>query len=219
MSYIYGTDDNKNLVEAYEQNTINKVGTRLADGSVIFYDRGANYGEYNFNDDCTNLVKVTGNTSINNWRYLIAEEYDLDHYDPRVGTTDSNGYYEGKIWGSNTDNIITSDEIGYGYDNTRALRSRYGFDSSTIWYYIRIHNLSHIVDWYVPSKGEMEILVEQAYKIIPNCPWRDTDLYWSSSVKSGTNDDIWCANIIYRDAGKTTSPTFDAIRVRLIRRV
>lgn len=57
-----------------------KVGDVLSDGSILFYDRGSNYGNYlNAGED---IVRISdgdddGTYNSQNWRYLICDARDL----------------------------------------------------------------------------------------------------------------------------------------------
>lgn len=72
---VYGFDEYKNKVLLSDMvPTDVPVPSVLADGSVIYYDRGSNYGQYNLTDGVITRVSDgmdTGTPSTNYWRYLI----------------------------------------------------------------------------------------------------------------------------------------------------
>ena len=122
---------------------------KLSDGSVICYDRGASYGEYLIiNGD---IIKQDSGS---NWRYMICEGNDLNHYETNLGTDyESNGSYSGKKWGfSGTTTGINDTAIGSGKDNTDSLINENNNKDDSIWYYVNQHRTNTGKPWHVPSK-------------------------------------------------------------------
>ena len=153
-----------------------KLWDRLSDGSVVCYDRGEQYGSYILQDG--EAVKTDSGSD---WRYMICEEYDLNHYETGLGTGGVDESYSGKEWGFyGTTTNVQDTAIGTGKDNTDQLISLNNNDSDTLWYYVNQHRTSTGKQWHVPSKDELNVLYENLTQIgnfsVPFNPW-----YWSSS--------------------------------------
>ena len=156
---------------------------KLSDGSVICYDRGASYGEYLIiNGD---IIKQDSGS---NWRYMICEGNDLNHYETNLGTDyESNGSYSGKKWGfSGTTTGINDTAIGSGKDNTDSLINENNNKDDSIWYYVNQHRTNTGKPWHVPSKDELNILYENLSHIgnfhISGMHFS----YWSSSEQNSS---------------------------------
>lgn len=177
-----------NLDGLYEIKVPEPVGEpvalwdRLSDNSVVCYDRGASYGEYLMvNGD------VVKQDSGSDWRYMICEEYDLNHYETGLGTGGTDQSYSGKQWGFlRTSTGVTATAIGTGKDNTDVLISQNNNNSGTLWYYVNQHRTNTGKDWSVPSKDELNILYENK-TTIGNFSVSTSPQYWSSSEYSSAN--------------------------------
>ena len=116
----------------------------------------------------------------------MCEEYDLNHYEPDLGTGGVEEEYSGKKWGFyGTITNIQDTAIGTGKDNTDQLISLNNNDSDTLWYYVNQHRTSTGKQWHVPSKDELNILYENKTTIgnftVNLSEYR---YYWSSSEYS-----------------------------------
>lgn len=198
------------------------VPMSLPDGSVLFYDRGDDYGEYCIGEDGY-PVRLTsgvddGSAESANWRYFIAEEYDLPHYDSDVGDTTLNESYTGKSWGVyGTELGWTSTDIGTGLTNTNKLIETYPSETDYIWYYINKHRTETGKQWFLPSKDELNILHENK-DTIGNLSKDSTYAhYWSSSEYSSAYS--WCQYFLSGYQDNTISKNYTSYRVRLIRRI
>lgn len=155
------------------------VGVKLADGSTICYDRGEQYGTYAIEGG--DLVKKDEGSD---WRYIVCEEYDLNHYETGLGTGGINETYSGKQWGikGQDDSGANETAIGTGKANTDYLIGIYNSDTY-LWYYVNQHRTNTGKLWCVPSKDEVDILYENLTQIgnfsVSIQPW-----YWSSSEQS-----------------------------------
>lgn len=177
-----------NLDGLYEIKVPEPVGEpvalwdRLSDNSVVCYDRGSTYGEYLMvNGD------VVKQDSGSDWRYMICEKYDLNHYETDLGTGGTDQSYSGKQWGdsSQNDSGANGTAIGTGKDNTDYLIGRYSSDTY-LWYYVNQHRTNTGKDWCVPSKDELNILYENLTQI-GNFSTNTNPWYWSSSQYSSNN--------------------------------
>ena len=172
------------------------VPMALPDGSVLFYDRGEEYGEYCIGEDGY-PVRLTsgvddGSATSAYWRYLICDQTDLD-----------NG---GKEWGPYTNeglNPGTVDDFGYGLSHTEAMLAKYADNDTYWWKLIKEKRDNTGLNWFMPSLGELFILY--SYKdIIPSFGGvaLQTDYYYWSSTESGRisaylhdfSEDYWHSN-------------------------
>ena len=83
MAILYAFDEHKNRI-AFDGNTGAPVTVpmQLSDGSVLFYDRGEQYGEYLLVDGEIERQSEgvdDGTYNSQNWRYLICDQHDLDN--------------------------------------------------------------------------------------------------------------------------------------------
>ena len=183
LGYETDTRTLVNLDETFEP--VDELGTvalwtKLYDNSVVCYDRGSQYGEYALNNG--DVVKLSGS----DWRYMICEEYDLNHYETGLGTGGVNEDYTGKPWGFYGISTGAEDTaIGTGKNNTDQLITQNNNDSDTLWYYVNQHRTNTGKDWSVPSKDELNILYENN-ATIGNFTVNLTNYtyYWSSSEYS-----------------------------------
>ena len=153
----------------------------LPDGSKPVYDRGSQYGEYCIGSDGYPKRLTSGD----DWRYIICEEYDLNHYETGLGTGGVEEAYSGKQWGIyGQRDSDTADVIGTGKDNTDYLIGRYNSDTY-LWYYVNQHRTNTSKDWCVPSKDELNVLYENLTQIGNFST--STPYYWSSSEYSSSN--------------------------------
>ena len=214
MAILYAFDEHKNKVAFDGANIVIiepiTIPMQLPDGSILFYDRGEQYGEYLLVDgEIERQSEGVDNGTYNsqNWRYLICDSANLS---------------ESRGWGpNNTNERMTDTYVGYGLPNTETLLSKYGNNSSYIWQLVKNkRNDTGGKKWFVPSKDELDI-IHQNKKIITqngggNFP---TGGYWSSSeyninyawdlwFSTGSNDNQ------YSERYKNTRET-----CRLLRRI
>lgn len=121
-------------------------------------------------------------------QYILAEEYDLNHYEPEVGNNEPGRIYKGKPWDSRVKasegrgEIIGLDsEIGTGLQNTDKLIGKFSTDEN-LWYYVASHREVTSPAWFVPSVDELYQLKLQR-KEIGNFTENhyETGIYWSST--------------------------------------
>lgn len=119
-------------------------------------------------------------------RYILCEEYDLNHYEPDLGTGGVDESYSGKPWGTvnQDDSGANATAIGTGKTNTDYLINKY-LSNSSLWYYVSQHRNSTHKLWSVPSKDELDILYENK-EIIGKFTTNLANYigYWSSSEYS-----------------------------------
>ena len=184
----------------------------LPDGSKPVYDRGNSYGEYCIGTDGYPRRLSSGD----DWRYIICEEYDLNHYETGLGIGGVDSSYTGRIWGFlGTSTGVTDTAIGTGKNNTDQLINQNNNNSDYLWYYVNQHRTNTGKDWCVPSKDELNILYENLTQIgnfsTSTNPW-----YWSSSESSSNN--AWFQLFSSGDQNPTTKNNTNR-RVRCIRYV
>lgn len=151
------------------------MGSKLFDRSVIFYDRGEQYGDYNLTDGY--LIRLSegvddGSGTSANWRFLICDRYDLTML-AKWGET-------GKMSGADVS------AVGYGLPNTGFMISKYGTDSDYIWYSVLNPGYSSDEKWFLPSFDELE-LVYQNKDLIVSAGVDDFEIdmpYFSSTAHS-----------------------------------
>lgn len=115
-------------------------------------------------------------------RYILCEEYDLNHYEPDLGTGGVDETYSGKPWGFNaTSTGVTDTAIGTGKNNTDQLITQNNNNSDTLWYYVNQHRTNTSKDWCVPSKDELNVLYENLTQIGNFSTSGGYYYYWSSS--------------------------------------
>ena len=119
-------------------------------------------------------------------RYILCEEYDLNHYEPDLGTGGVDEAYSGKrLWGNDQDDSEANPTaIGTGKANTDYLIGRYNSDAY-LWYYVNQHRTKTGKSWFVPSKDELNILYENLIQI-GNFSTSMYTYYWSSSEFSSS---------------------------------
>lgn len=153
------------------------VPMALPDGSVLFYDRGASYGEYHIDDtgypvrDDDAIDDETAESQ--NWRYFICDLANLS---------------ERKQWGPyNISEGMTDtkyEDIGYGLPNTETMLLKYRDNITYLWNLIQARrDATGGKKWFLPSKDELNIVYQNKDIITQNGGGSfPTDYsYWSSS--------------------------------------
>lgn len=184
MATLYAFDEHKNKV-AFDAKITITVPMQLPDGSILFYDRGTSYGEYEINDsgypERIDGVMDDGSATSNNWRYLICDQHDLD-----------NGAFK---WGpKGTDEGMTDvkyADMGYGLSNTNAMLAKYADNDAYWWKLIKEKRDSSSLDWFMPSKDELNVIYDNRTVITGQGgdAFRVDNYYWSSSENS--SDRAW----------------------------
>lgn len=152
------------------------VPMALPDGSVLFYDRGATYGEYSIGEDGypvrLSSGEDDGSAESAYWRYLICDKSDLE------GT---------RAWGPyGTSEGITAQGIGAGLENTAHMTGKYGSDNTYFWYDIIVKDMESGLMWFMPSKNELNLIYQNKDVITSNGGVAlQSSVYWSSSENSG----------------------------------
>ena len=175
---VYGIDEHKNMIEVASPVI---VPTILSDGSVLFYDRGEQYGDYVIINN--NIIRISNGTddgSANSiyWRYLICDTVNLSERRP---------------WGaSGTSEGIASnlnEHVGYGLLNTETMLSKYKNDTIYLWNLIQAkRDTTGGKQWFLPSLDELNIVYQNKDIIIQTGGNEiPTDrAYWSSSEDTTT---------------------------------
>lgn len=184
------------------------VPMALPDGSVLFYDRGSQYGEYHIDDTGYPVrndgASDDGSVTSNNWRYFICDEMNL-----------ANGAIH--EWGPiNTSENLRGTSIGVGLSNTNSMISKY-IGSSYWWSFIKTKIDSTNLNWFMPSKDELNLLYEEKDIInsLTGGTFPENNWYWSSSEYGGNH--VWSQ---YFSSGLQNTDMKDNSRYcRLIRRI
>ena len=176
MPILYAFDEHKNKI-AFDANILVTVPMQLPDGSILFYDRGTAFGEYEINDsgypERIDDAVDDGSAESQNWRYLICDQHDLDN-----GT---------KEWGPyGTDEGMTNSKytnIGYGLPNTNAMLAKYATNTSYWWKLIKEKRDNTGLDWFMPSQKELDIVYDNRTVITGQGgdAFKTDTFYWSSS--------------------------------------
>ena len=187
------------------------VPMALPDGSVLFYDRGEEYGEYHIGDDGYPVrddgAVDNGSAESTYWRYLICDSTNLS---------------ERRQWGpSGTNEGMTDtkyEDFGYGLPNTEALLSKYGGNSSYIWQLVQNkRNATGGKKWFVPSKDELNIVYQNKDTIVNTGggSFPTNYVYWSSS--EGSSNYAWFQN--FSNGTQISSYKVFPYYCRLLRRI
>lgn len=190
------------------QPTSVPLGSVLSDGSVVIYDRGSSYGDYNLTGGV--LTRLSAGTddetaTSNNWRFLIADSVDMEGNNGGVG--------QNKPWAGSISEIdsLPGATLGYGLPNTNSIIEKIGSNQSYLWYQLNQKRQSTDYKWFVPVYEEAEHL----YTAKGNAQIEISDsIYWLSS--------LWMSNttMINMSNGEmgNVAPTSTDCRVRLLRR-
>ena len=127
----------------------------LPDGSVLFYDRGEQYGSYHLNEqgypERDDGLIDDETIDSQNWRYFII--WDTATRSILAPTSNS------PDWGPmNVLEGFTSDKFGSGLSNTLQMINKYSEDPDYWWYSINIKNATEGFHWFVPSKEEFDLI-------------------------------------------------------------
>ena len=159
-----------------------ELGTELSDG-IIYYDRGAEYGRYNYNKETNTLTRIDyavddGSKDSTAWRFLIvAKENLIDFSEEFTWGEFRPASNQRPDWGE------TYYEIGSGLSNTSIMLGYYGTESEYIWQKVKEAQDTAGQQWFVPSVLELyelyKVKDQLANIIFPNFTY--TNEYWTSS--------------------------------------
>lgn len=184
MAVLYAFDGHKNRIAFVGDIPIPPTAPMvLPDGSILFYDRGSQYGEYHIDDTGypirNNDAVDDSSAESQNWRYLICDKSDLDN--------------TGKQWGPyGTNEGMTNvkyQDMGYGLPNTDAMIAKYADNDSYWWKLIKEKRDSTGFKWFMPSKDELDIIYDNRTAITGqggNAFKTDTP-YWASTEERANN--------------------------------
>lgn len=186
------------------------LGSVLSDGSIVIYDRGSTYGDYNLTSGV--LTRLTEgvddeSASSNNWRFLIADSADMEGNNGGTG--------DNKPWGPDEAVSGISDSAwseGYGLPNTNIVLAILGTQQDYLWYMVQQKRNSDNLKWFVPVRMECAHLTtahQSSYVEIA-----DAD-YWTSFTLSATT--AGTMDIISNESANQYKSSTDC-RVRLMRR-
>lgn len=208
MAILYAFDEHKNKVAFNGDTDIPvTVPMQLPDGSIIFYDRGEQYGEYLlFGDEVMRQSEGVddGTDDSQNWRYLICDKSDLD-----------NGTFK---WGPDSTNEgLTGTAIGVGLPNTEAMIAKYGDNDIYWWKLIKEKRDSTGLDWFMPSKDELDMMYDNRTVITgQGGDVFKTDTYYYSSSEVDKYY-AWIQNFSNGSQGDYSKS--NRLRCRLLRRI
>ena len=193
------------------------VPMTLPDDSVLFYDRGEEYGSYHIGDDGYPVrddgAVDDGTAESKNWRYLITLPYDLNYYDSDYsGSWDERGRcspnYSELAIGSGLSNSISIIKENASDD--------WSFYGKQLWDCIKDYRDSTGIEWFVPSIDELSILYgnKNGLNFDESDDWYSSK-YWSSSVYS----DAYAWYIDFSTGEKDYTGKEFSYSARLIRRI
>ena len=193
------------------------VPMTLPDGSVLFYDRGEQYGSYHIGDDGYPVrddgAVDDGTAESKNWRYFITLPYDLNYYDSDYsGSWDERGRcspnYSELAIGSGLSNSINIIKENASDD--------WSFYGKQLWDCIKDYRDSTGIEWFVPSIDELSILYgnKNGLNFDESDDWYSSK-YWSSSVYS----DAYAWYIDFSTGEKDYTGKEFSYSARLIRRI
>ena len=224
---IYGFDEHKNKVLLSDMvPTDVPVPSVLADGSVIYYDRGSNYGQYNLTDGVITRVSDgmdNGSPSSNYWRYLIISKTVYS------GTRlSANTFYNASE--INFENNWTTN-IGYGLNNTNLMLKYTDLDvEQYVFPQIYRKRQTDGYNWFIPAGFEMKSISLMTddpseyginlldYVLTSNGRYVDNELTiytpYKMSIKAWSNENVSITN-----SNCETESWGNPVCVPLVRRV
>ena len=185
------------------------LGSVLSDGSVVIYDRGSTYGDYNLTSGVLTRLSAgvdDESASSNNWRFLIADSADM------AGNNGGTG--DNKPWGpSELIEGISENGYGYGLANTNIILAQLGTYESYIWYTVQQRRTSDGMKWFVPCTQELAEIYDSADdSIITGIS--NADYYWVCDTGLAAYVNVSSNN----NSNTRMSKSSTDCRVRLLRR-
>lgn len=189
------------------QPTSVPLGSTLSDGSVVIYDRGSSYGDYNLTDGV--LMRLSEgaddeSASSNNWRFIIADSADMAGNNGGIG--------ENKAFcpsGSLSQPVHTG--MGSGLMNTSWFIEQYGTDESYIWYQVQQKRTATNLNWFVPGYNDCYSVMKTYLQGLS-----ESQVYFESML-SGDNSGPFGWNFASNEDVSVERNSTDC-RVRLVRR-
>ena len=188
------------------------IGTVLSDGSVVIYDRGSTYGDYNLTGGVlTRLSEGVDDESASsdNWRFLIADSADMEGNN---GGTGDNKYWA--TIGGLIPELNEESSVGYGLPNTNImLSSAYANDGNCLWNTLKVKRTTDDIHWFVASLDELNTIYESS----ENLDNLAQSSYFSSNSGQGAS---YCKTMDFTSGAtsQVTSIESTDCRVRLLRR-
>ena len=175
MPDLFALDSKKCLIDISGkilESSLIPIPTTLFDSSVIVYDRGKEYGEYNLTDGILTRISEgedSGSYDDVNWRYLIA---DIENNIVSNYTSYSNTAGE---------NLIQKD-IGYGLSYTDyMIENCLSSNSSDIFSSANLKRISTNQEWFVPTVNEALTLITVNDQFTTNVIWTCNSVQTNSS--------------------------------------
>lgn len=155
-SYTFVMPIGEVTIQAIFTETNVSVPLVLPDGSVIFYDRGEEYGRYIIGTDGypvrIDAAVDDGTAESVNWRYLVCEKNDLP---------------EAKEWGPfGVSEGVIDPHIGAGLPNTNRMIEKYGVVDTYFWKDIEEKRKTTGFSWFMPSRDELYLIKENEDDIL-----------------------------------------------------
>lgn len=183
------------------------VPMALPDGSVLFYDRGEEYGAYHLNDDgypARDDDNVDdGSRWSEYWRYLICDKSDLSLP---------------KLWGPyNVSELTTVSNVGFGLAQTDDMVEKYFDNDSYHWKFIKEKRLNTGFNWFMPTISELKLVYDNRASILEMGAddFKLDSYHWSVTEYNDRNAFyIWFSNGTQGNNSKSTTHS-----CRLIRRI
>ena len=159
-----------------------ELGTEISDG-IIYYDRGAEYGKYNYNEATKTLTRIDyavddGSRDTDAWRFLIVAKENL------VAQSEEISWGEFRpLSNQRPDWRETNYEIGSGLNNTSIMLNYYGTESAYIWPKVKEEQDKTEQQWFVPSALELYELykVKDELTNITFPSFTSDNSYWTST--------------------------------------
>lgn len=126
----------------------------LSDNSILFYDRGEEYGSYHLNEEGY-PVRDDGlvddeTAESQNWRYLICNDKNLE---------------DSRQWGPLIRENLFNESLGAGLSNTNYMISKYGEDSTYWWEVVLNRRETTGFKWFIPSYQELRLFRDNRNEI------------------------------------------------------
>ena len=186
-----------------------ELGTELSDG-IIYYDRGAEYGKYNYDEETKTLTRIDyavddGSENSTAWRFLIVAKENLIDQSEEVSWGEFNPPSKQR-----PDWRETSYEIGSGLNNTSIMLNYYGTESAYIWTKVKEEQDTTGEQWFVPSALELYELYKVKDKLttITFPSFTSNNRYWTSTrcmepLSSTVLNEVYVCGVDFHDKDLT----------------